>query len=322
MLAIRRILFPTDFSECAEGAFAHAAALASQYGAELHVLHVVIWPVMIPSYGLDTLYPAFDDGRLVEQLKGAAEEQIQSYLGSPLTKGVRVFTEQVSGDAAAPAILAYADERDIDLIVMGTHGRRGIRKWMMGSVVQEVVRRSECPVFTVTARAAEETVPTVRRILAPVDFSEQAEPLVSYAKMLAEGYGAELDLLHVVAHVNLPLVYGVEAVYPGVDELMNRSTAAIRNLAETAGGPDVPIRVHVVSGDPAQQILEFAESHDTGLIIIATHGFTGVERLLLGSVAEKVVRAASHPVFTVKSFGKSLLPTSYPRPDDSGTGEE
>ena len=308
MLTIRKILFPTDFSPCAESAFAHASTLARQYKAELHILHVGIWPMMIPSYGLDTLYPAFEDGRVMDQISDAAKEQLHKHACLDTVTDLDVAEAFVTGDAAGPAILEYAAENDVDLIVMGTHGRRGIRKWMMGSVAQEVVRYAVCPVFTVNPDSIGENGLDVSRILVPVDFSEQTDPLVRVAKALAETYESAIDLLHVVAHVNLPLVYGVEAIYPAVDEVIIRSKEALDALAAGAQGPASKITTHVLSGDPAHQIASFAEQEDIDLIVLATHGFTGVERLLLGSVAEKVIRSATHPVFTVNSFGKSLLP--------------
>ncbi len=310
MLSIQKILFPTDFSQCAESAFAHATALAKRYEAELHIVHVVIWPMMIPSYGLDTLYPAFEDGRVIDNLKQAAGEQLSAHSSRARLGSINVVEAQITDDAAGPAILSYAEDHDVDLIVMGTHGRKGIKKWMLGSVTQEIIRHARCPVFTVNPDTVGDEGLDVKRLLVPVDFSEHAEPLVRYAKSLAAAYDAGMDLLHVIAHVNLPLVYGVEAIYPGAEEVMDRSRSALLHLAQNAEGPDVDVNVVVQGGDPAHQILTYAERHDMDLIVLCTHGFTGVERLLLGSVAEKVVRAAAHPVFTIHSFGKSLLPES------------
>lgn len=293
MLQINRILFPTDGSPCAEQARERAVHLAERYDAELHVLHVV----EERTNTLDNL------SELVE----IREEDILADLRIPIPQAEeeRIQKETVTHPSAAGGILEYADAHDIDLIVMGTHGRRGVERLLMGSVAEEVVRLAECPVFTVCAtRHAEGTGGS---ILVPVDFSEHTDTLIQHAMALAEAFDAGLDLLHVVEEVRTPAVYGVESRRLDLDTVKQRTRAALDDYAAAAREQGIAADVHVRMGHPAHAILRFIDEQGVQMVTIATHGRTGLQRLLMGSVAEKVVRMASCPVFTVKSYGKSIL---------------
>ena len=202
------------------------------------------------------------------------------------------------------AILAYAAQEAVDLIVMGTHGRRALDRLLLGSVAAKVVRLAECPVFTVGFEAASWEKGAARRILVPVDFSDHARLALAYARDLAAMYGAHLDLLHVIEETALTAAYGMEPVVAQIPDVEGPARKALERLVQDVGGPEVPYTVHVTVGHPAYEIAEFAERQRIDLIVIATHGLTGIKRLLLGSVAEHVVHRAPCPVFTVKGFGE------------------
>jgi len=280
MLRVRRIVFPTDFSACAEHAFSHAAWFAAATGAELHALHV--------------RFPDFEEGPDVEDedfLPGAAPEDV-------LLRQV-----SVTADSAQDGIVRYAREHDADLVVMGTHGRTGIKRLVLGSVAEAVVRLAPCPVLTVPEHAPPGAV---ARVLVPVDFSSFAHPALSHAKALAALYGASLDVLHVVQEATVPVAYGLEPVVLATPELMAQAQEALSDLVRRTPGPAVPTGSHAVGGYAATEIVRFAEEHEAGLIVMSTHGATGLEHFLLGSVTEKVIRRAPCPVFTVRSLGRSL----------------
>ncbi len=304
MLQIEKILFPTDHSACAERAFLHAAVLADWHDAKLHALHVAEANAEDGSF-LGRL--RFSDEEIAEELRTAWTRSEARSRKDAAAEKLRLVTKQVEAPSAPDAILRYAEDEDADLIVMGTHGRRGVRRLMLGSVAEEVVRRAACPVLTV--RTGEEDVPyrTVQRVLAPVDFSAFTPTAVAYAVELAQTYGARIDLLHVVEDATRPGAYGEGArLVVDVKAFKERAYDALAKLArEHIGFEDVRVAVEV--GHPAGAVLRYAEAHATDLIVIPTHGRSGIQRMLLGSVAEKVVRQAPCPVFTVKSFGKSLL---------------
>lgn len=293
MLKIQNILFPTDFSECAEHAFTQARHLAGAYGATLHVVNVVT--------------PA-QEGRNNPMNFLESEEDRRRREGS-----VSIVQTQVKDVTPAVAILDYVDRRDIDVVVMGTHGRRGVDRLLLGSVAEEVVRLASCPVFTVRAVSGDvASRRTIRSVLAPVDFSDSARLALTYARELAALYGARLDVLHVVEEAVFPTVYGIEPVSVAVPDVLDRTEEALDALVREVEGADVPIRTQVIVGHSASGVLDVIDEGDVDLVVIATHGRTGIKRLLLGSVTEKVVRMAPCPVFTVKTFGKSLLAEASP----------
>lgn len=149
-------------------------------------------------------------------------------------------------------------------------------------------------------------------ILVPTDFSEPAALALAHARELAETHGARLDLLHVVEEPVFPSIYGAgaAALSGHVPSLEERAEAALDKLAAELGAPEVDsgFGCHVKRGTPANEIVRFAEDHDADLIVIASHGQSGIERLLVGSVADRVLRTARCPVFLVQAFGKSLVP--------------
>ena len=310
MLRLRRILFPTDLSSCAEAAFTHAAFLADKYGAELHTLYVAEGQGPPPKDWADTL--------LITPADVAAD------LGLPLPEEperrdppIEIVDVERRAPRAAPAILDYARDHEIDLVVMGTHGRRGVRRMLMGSTAEEVVRLSECPVFTVGGQSEGEDgscsgVWAVRRVVAPVDFSDAAADAARHAAALAAAYGARLDLLFVVdtalvASATVPFVGSFQV---STDEVRRNAEEGLQALArkleeEFPGVGAVGVEVRV--GRPATAVAAFAAERGADLLVIGTHGRSGMSRLLMGSVAEEVVRTAPCPVFTVKTHGRRVL---------------
>ena len=290
MLSLRRLLFPTDGSTCATHALAHAADLARRHRAELHVLHV-----RAPRHDALRL-----NGEAVPDALAAA------------VAGARPVRAEARASSPTLGILDYADRHDVDLIVMGTHGRAGVDRLILGSVTQEVVRLASCPVLTVRPDV-EATALSVARILAPVDFSADSWLAVAYAEHLAALYGARLDLLHVVETLPSYGLVDIPATYPAPSEEQEAATCtALLDLAHEAGGPPVALEPHVVAGNPTIGVLEAVEALAPDLLVLPTHGRSGLKRLVLGSVAEQAVRRASCPVLVVRGQGRGLLPIEAP----------
>ena len=323
MLQIRRILFPTDFSECAERAYKHAALLSARHGAELHVLNVLPPHVVPPNNPMAFLSevaageplavsepaPISDTGAASTASAGAVSKP------SAVDEPPPIVYSQLHSPSATKGILEYGRAHDVDLIVMGTHGRQGIDHLMLGSVAEDIVRNASRPVLTVRYDESTPPATAVRRILVPIDFSEFS--VLDVAIELARTYGAELDMLHVIEEAVLPTIYGVEPLSPNAPLYIERTEGALRKLLDKTGASDVTAHQHVRIGHAPRRILEFADERRADLIVIGSHGRTGLSRLLIGSVAEKVVRLAPCPVFTLKSYGKQLLPR-----ETSGRGEQ
>jgi nucleotide-binding universal stress UspA family protein len=297
MLSIRRVLWPTDRSDETGRAFAHAAALADWHDAALHILHV------------DT-----DDARHSEASFPLSTGRLMSYLegadppASFDLDALSVEQEKVGGGKTTDEIVEYAGAEGIDLVVMGTHGRQGVRRLLLGSVTEEVLRTAPCPVLAVRAGTAQSRAWGVRNVLVPTDFSEASDQALLHAKELALTYGAKITLLHVVEELVYPPAYGVEGIDFPRPEVVSRVEDTLAEMARSTIGYEHAM-VEAVVGNAASSIIDYATEADNpvDLLAIATHGRTGLDRMLMGSVAERVVRQAQRPVFVVKSFGKSLV---------------
>ena len=307
MLNIRKILFPTDFSETSTHALTYALYLARRYHAELHMLHVTVF------LSEDPHNPAHhfpDREAIYEKLREIAERDMEAQIPEGEDEGLTIVRAQRRNLSAAPSIVDYAAEEDIDLIVMGTHGRHGLPRILIGSVAEEVIRHAPCPVLAIRKPEDTEAPVEVKRILVPIDFSEHSREALTVAREIAETYDAAVQLVHVLEEVIHPAFYGIAAkslhdIYPHIEE--EAVEAMMRFFAET-DGPEVPVTYHVFEGRAGRDIPRFAEEHESDLIVISTHGLTGLDHLLIGSVAERVVRRAPCPVLVLKSFRRSLLP--------------
>ncbi len=281
MLVLRRLLVPTDRGPCAAAAYAHARRLARLTDAELHLVHA------------ETVTDEVQDDPAVTL---------------PPPDGLRLVEATVTGDTVAGALLNYAEQHGMDLIVAGTHGRTGLAHWLLGSVAERLVREAPCPVLTVRACDEPAAPPPIRRILAPVDFSARSEHALRHARALADLYDARVDLLHVVAATLAPEAYGLGLVWDeAIPEVLVRSREALAEVAARLLGDARTGALTVEVGSPADVVLSATEAEPIDLVVMATHGLTGFRRFALGSVTERVVQHAACPVFTVKSLGRSLV---------------
>jgi nucleotide-binding universal stress UspA family protein len=303
MLSINRILFPTDLSEGAARAFAQATHLAEWHDADLHILNVT-GRHRHDYEDAKARFPLSTDA-LGEWLTPA--EAAPDDAPWPDLEALSCTQVQVEGAVPAERICDYAEAEDVDLIVMGTHGRRGVDRMLFGSVTEEVVREAPCPTFTVRTEADAAPGQAVRRVLAPVDFSDASEAAVRHAREIALTYGAEIDLLHVVEEPFYPSAYGYDPSAFPTAEVLDNVEAQLGEMAREMVGYEHAV-IEARTGDPAREILAYTEEKAVDLIVIATHGRTGLNRMLMGSVAERVLRRAPTPVFIVKPDRKSLLP--------------
>ncbi|MFB6271757.1 MAG: universal stress protein [Salinibacter sp.] len=295
MIHLDRILFPTDGSECAERARRHALHLAAHFDASLHVIQVETRDVELEDVVQIT------EADLLADLHGGAEE------APPALAEPRIQEHTVAYSSVAGGIRTYAVEHDVDLVVIGTHGRRGVRRLLLGSVAEEVVRQAECPVVTVGRGAVSPEAMNGGTMLVPVDFSETRSRLLAHAREIAPIYGMDIRILHVVERAGVPETYGEYGRTPGPEKPAERVREVLNEEVEPLRKAGIDVEIEARSGHPAEEVLTAAEDIGATFISIATHGRTGMKRMLMGSVAEKVIRQAPCPVCTVKSFGRSLV---------------
>lgn len=299
-MAYRNILLPTDFSRCAEQAFDWAARIARDQGADLHVLHASV-PYGFPERDADEWVERIED--IQRESESLDRERLERFVARARGEGATIRVASRRSASVGPAILDYIDEQRIDLAILGTHGYRGLAHLALGSVAEEVVRRAGCPVLTVRELETPNPIDRVERILVPLDLSDRSALALSHAKELAACYDAKLLLLHVVETPVYPSFYALSpstfgAVLENVEEDAHRE---LETRLEKSPGPQVAYETYVRDGLPARDILEFSEEQDADLIVLTTHGLSGLKRFFLGGVAEKVSRRAQVPVLTVRS---------------------
>ncbi len=283
MQEIRKILFSTDFSDSSKTAFEHAKLLATSMGAELHVQHVYLEAVNV--YGVSGMPipvppPPDVNERICEQLKSWCE-------------GTEVIIAEAEHEYSVPmALKHYADEENIDLIVVGTHARKGVARFFLGSVAAELIRISSIPVLVV---AADHAVGSgYRKIASAIDFSESSLRALKYSLSLAKTYHADLAAIHVVDIGNLPPYFPDEFAKV---EMTHASKALGELLLSETQNKDIEQIVEF--GDPHKKLLECLATHSVDMLMMGTKGLRGLEGLLTGSVADRVIRAAPCPVMVI-----------------------
>jgi nucleotide-binding universal stress UspA family protein len=296
MQPFERILFPTDFSTESKAALPYAAQLAQTFGAELQVLYVDVLHAHVSDAALR--FPKLDE--YIEALGQYTGQLFDGLLETGVADELEVQRAVRRGVAAAPEVVQYAADHGVDLIVMATHGRRGLRKLALGSVAQEVVRHAPCPVLTV--RGSEAPEGTDRgTILVPVDLGPRSRLAVDLAARFAKWTGAGVELLHVVA----PTPVVAYAAYPELPpiplvEVREESGKRLEELRDQAGLDPGRCRLTVVEGPVILTIVDHAWQTEPDLLVQSSAGLTGPTRWLLGSVAENVVSHVKCPVLTVR----------------------
>jgi len=305
-MKINNILFPTDFSRCANQALSHALYLAKHYRAKLYMLHALIL------HESDPFYPTYhfpNSEELNDRLQSLSKTQMEKDLQNFSFDDLSIEKIQRNGVSVASVIFEVIDDLSIDLVVMGTHGRRGLGHLLLGSAAEEVVRSAPCPVLTVREKKSPTPLERIDRIMVPIDFSTHSQTALAYAEKIARVYNAQLQLVHVVEDRVHPSFYltGKQSIFEFMPEIKSRSEQQIEKMCRQANCSDVPSDIFIIEGMASRDLIKFAEENQTDLIVISTHGLSGIEHFFLGSIAEKVVRRSPCPVFTVKSFGKSLI---------------
>jgi nucleotide-binding universal stress UspA family protein len=289
-----KILVATDFSTTADRAEKLAFILARRLRAELHVIHVRV--IFEEPHMAEDQQLALD--RLLSSTEDATLEALDR--GRPSEPEFSVTTHLIKGISAAEAITETAADLGCDLIVMGTHGRRGIKHLLLGSVAENVVRSVKIPVLTV--RPDVEPAPDgPRRLLVPHDFSDQSAAAIRVAAEWAAAFDAEVTLLHVVEPVVYPEFYAVNVLSDDVmRRLRDRATEALDQAAREILG-NRPVNTLVLIGRAADIVVGEARPESFDLVIMGTRGLSGLEHLMLGSVASGVLRRCQVPLLTVSS---------------------
>jgi nucleotide-binding universal stress UspA family protein len=308
VIEFRRILCPIDFSETSIRALTYATAFASWYEAQLDVLHVV------PAFD-SGLVPAmsdrFEDGRPYPVSYDEVISEITRAISAAGATGVNLKALAQEG-RAHETIVSRAQAQPADLLVMGTHGRSGFTRLLLGSVTEKVLRTAPCPVLTVPAAARSMTASPValKRILCPMDYSPSALKALNCALDLGRQAGGCVTVLHALEYMDLeerpepsPFDPCYDAIVEGRRHRQQRIDHARESLhAQLAQEPTTWCEIEeVVAIDRAYRaILRHAAEAKVDVIVMGAQGTGGLELMLYGSNTQHVVRAATCPVLTVR----------------------
>lgn len=283
------LLFPTDGSDGATRTLEHALDIAAAHDATLHVLNVA-----------DTTRESLTQiqGQVVDALEREGTSVVSDAAERAAERGVETVTDVLQGEPHS-TIVDYAADRDVDLIVMPTHGRRGLQRLLLGSTTERVVRTSSVPVLTLRPDTDRDPTYPYQNVLVPTDGSDGAMAALERGIDLASSDERTLHLLSVVDSTALGVDVRMELQ---VDFLEENAQEILAEAAQTATDAGIDtVHEHVAFGTPIYRaILEYVDSHDVDVIVAGTHGRSGIDRYLLGSVTEKLVRTAPVPVLTVR----------------------
>lgn len=297
-MQIKQILVPTDFSENAEHALSYAIELAKQCSAKIHLLHTPV----IPTYLLMDL--SYSPGpEAVTRILNDAQDQLDAQAKLVDDAGVEHFTVIREG-TVHEVIRDYAREHDVDLAVVGTHGRTGVSKLMYGSVAERVIKTVHTPIIVIPTGGGK--LPS--SIVVAYDFSGPSKRAAEAARAIHGVFRGPLHLVHTYLDVwgeytDRGAVVGEaaekrrEALRLGLEEMLEADANELFSIDAQS------IQTHLVTGDPAEGILEVAEDVGATLICAGTTGKSGIERLLIGSVARRLLHDSQVPLLLTHDEG-------------------
>ncbi|MBZ5513652.1 MAG: universal stress protein [Acidobacteriia bacterium] len=274
----QRILCPIDFSETSAAALRVAGAVAQLFGAEVRVLHAqrLEAPVYFTSAQLQALKT-----QLRRSLR-SAREFVADFASRHLPEGLPWSVRVVEQDPVE-AILKMHKEWGADLLVMGTHGRTGLTRIRLGSVMESVLRQIRGPILTVGPGAKVSPLGSIRRVLTPIDFSESSRETLSLAVALAGKAKAEVIAVHILER---PAEEG-------------QATSALCDWVPPEARTHCTVREVVREGKPAERIIAEAKTSHADLIVLGARPRSSLGRLVFGSTTEAVIRSAACPVLSI-----------------------
>jgi nucleotide-binding universal stress UspA family protein len=298
-IQLRNIMSTTDLSEFSNHTIAYGAALCREFRAQLHVCHVINLPSVATYYGSVAADPVEEQRRLrthveTELMDLMADRQIQ---WEPL----------ISLGHVADEIARLAADNDVDLVVAATHGRSGLKRLLLGSVTERLMRTLPCPLMIIGGPASDDPTakdPPVkfRKILVGCDFSDDAETAFQYGLSLAQEFQSKLVLAHVIAppiylDLNHPVVSMDIDNHEELEKRLNdKLSAMIPDEVYDWCSPDMVL----LSGQPYAELVRYAEDQAVDLMVLGARGYNLVEKLFVGSTTDRVVRRAPCPVLSVR----------------------
>jgi nucleotide-binding universal stress UspA family protein len=292
-MQLKSILCPIDCSEFSAAAYQYALSLAEYYKARPVCLHVIeLWKYPFADYAAYEV----DFAKFSQAIDEGGEKRLQEFVNKHTGNQVRPDLVVQQGNAS-DRILSFAEAENIEVIVMGTHGRGGFDRLVLGSTTDKVIRKAACPVLVVSSSSHNLMTTTpdgrhrVGRILYCTDFSNNSELARGYAISLAAEYGAELTLLH-VSEENASSLAKTEAI-------LAERTEELDKLISKDERKNLNVKAIVKSGKPYQEIVQHAHEAQITLIIMTARGGDSLDRAVFGSTTYRVIQLGPCPVLAV-----------------------
>lgn len=303
MIRFERILCPTDFSKFSFRAADYAVALARRDDGEVHFLHVIPGALLHPDqypYVVQPVNPA-------PEIREKARDRLDAFVA--LSRAENINTRfSVEEGTPASVILKAAEEDKADLICLGTHGREGFERLILGSVAEKVLRKAHCPVLTVSEPGEEEAIQPVvfKKILCAMDFATLSLKALEHALGLAQEAEGKLILLNVVEWFSEEPGWESKFSVAEYRQQMEESVLERLNAVVPEEAREwCKVETVATSGKPYREILALAKERDVDVIVMGVRGRNPLDRMLFGSTTQHVVRHAECPVLTISGGEES-----------------
>ncbi len=303
MRDLKTIVLGTDFSQSANAALTYAIGIAKKFDARL-VIVVVYDAVHLMIEMLPELGPVPEEFPSNFPTREKLQKALDGLAAQAAAEGVQTET-QIKDGRAYVSLIQVARDMKAGMLIMGTRGLKGVDHFLIGSTAEQVVRMSPCPVLTVrvpvNGRSPKE-IPDIKHILVPVDFSMFSQEAVECVVPTAKRFNAEVYLVHAIEqYVYVSSLHGFTTRSAADENERKRASDQMTKLIQMFHDNGIQATSRICEGLPDAEIMKAAQESHADLIVMGTHGRTGLQHTLVGSVAEKVVRRSSCPVMTVKS---------------------
>lgn len=292
----RTLLVPLDGSLFSARALGVATALARRTNATVHVVTVLDPSAYVPFVPGEVLVPVLDTEALAAR-RDADQDAIRAEAKRLTDAGVNAVGRLLEG-TVVEAIAEYAHEISADLVIMTTHGRSGLERLWLGSVASSFLHRSPCPVFLVRPQGTTTPDLPTGKVLVPIDGSSFSEAILPHVGQFAEAAAMSIELFSVAIPNAIPMApFGTEALLADDGDLTRQEETALNHLKKLATALPAGTTMEVSTDmTAARAIHERAREIGAGAVAMATHGRTGIARLVMGSVADKVLREVDLPM--------------------------
>jgi len=293
-MTLKKILVPIDFSEYSDKALEYALFLAEKFHSQITLFHMVLeFDESLVQHEIIESYE-----KIIVWNENDKTKQLKNFIKKTEKTGIHMDSILFRGVNVANTIIDLLNQKEFDLIIMGTHGHTGLRRWFLGSNAEKVVQLSPIPVITIHKDFKKIKI---KRILVPVDFSKYSKTAIDRSISIAQEFKSKIEFLHVVEMEEHPEFYKIS--FKSILQTNPRlKRYIVKNLKELTGKSIIKANYTVLEGKVYKEIQKYAQKKHIDLIIMPAHGMSKWEHFIIGSNTERVARVASCPVLTIRKY--------------------